>query len=77
MGDMTIKGFQESSLLALAKTAEADGVSPEELARDILEREIRRRSGQRGALSRAMLARQTAISELDSVSILRELRENS
>jgi hypothetical protein len=77
MGDMTIKGFQESSLLALAKTAEADGVSPEELARDILEREIRRRSGQRGALSRAMLARQATISELDSVSILRELRENS
>jgi hypothetical protein len=77
MGDMTIKGFQESSLLALAKTAEADGVSPEQLARDILEREIRRRSGQRGALSRAMLARQATISELDSVSILRELRENS
>jgi plasmid stability protein len=74
MGDMTIKGFQEASLRAIALGAAEEGVSPEEFARDILEREMRKRFGQRAVFARTLLSKQQSLADQDSVALLRELR---
>jgi hypothetical protein len=77
MGDMTLKGLDEAVLMAIAQKASLLGLSSEEYARDVLERDAYRASHQRGEVARRILAKQRLNTGPDAVEILRELREGT
>jgi plasmid stability protein len=75
MGEMTIRGVDDETLARLRSEAEGLGVSPEELAGEVLQLGMALVSPDRTALPRAILARQSTLSPISSVELLRQIRD--
>jgi plasmid stability protein len=74
MGDMTIRGLDETTLTTLRSRAEEQGVTPESYAATLLRRALAA-PGDRLAVSRAVRAAQSGFSPISSVELLRQIRE--
>ena len=77
MGNMMLRGIDEGSRALLDEQAAERGIAPEELALEIIEREIYRLSGRRGERAERIIAKQIGVSQTDSVQIIRELRDGA
>lgn len=77
MGDMTIRGIDDETLLRLRSEAQERGVTTEELAAEILRLGMAIASPDRTAVPRAILATQRTLSPVSSVELLRQIRDEA
>ncbi len=77
MGDMTIHGLDDAVLTALRLKAERVGVTPEVYAADLIAQAVQTSVLDRLPTARRMLEKQTEVSPISSVELLRQIRDEA
>ena len=74
MGDMVVKGLDESLLKQIGDEAARRGVNPEEYAAELIRQSLQGRRLVRSAQARRILASQDRLAKTQSVVLIREDR---
>jgi hypothetical protein len=74
MGDMVVKGLDESLLKQIGDEAARRGVNPEEYAAELIRHSLQGRRLVRSAQARRILASQDRLAKTQSVVLIREDR---